>query len=162
RRINDHYVDQICALAGDISALSVADFGCFAGYFPVSFAQRGAREAVGYDIHDRGGCFAILNQLLGTNARFIHAGYDLKSGEIAGSKQYDIVMCHDLVQHMVEPLRFIRALSGMTGRALFLKCPCWLDITGDYYVTMGQPYGIFRDSEFPWCFDHQNTPSWAL
>jgi hypothetical protein len=162
RRINDHYVDQICALAGDIRALSVADVGCFAGYFPVSFAARDARESVGYDIDDRSGCFAILNRLLGTNARFIHAGYDVKTGEIAKSKEYDIVMCHDLVQHMVEPLRFIRSLSRMAKQHLFLKFPCWLDSTGDYYITMGQPYGISRDPEFPWCFDHDNIPSWAL
>ena len=162
RQINHSYVEQVCREIGNIGDLTMADIGCFAGYFPVSFACRGARLAVGYDIDDRGGCIRILNKILGTDAQFIHAGYDLRTGELRATDKYDLVICHDLVQHMVEPLRFIRALSGIAKRALFLKCPGWLDSTGEKYITMGEPFGIWQDGEFPWCFDHDTVPSWAL
>lgn len=159
REINDDYVDQVCRHY-PVTGKSVADVGCFAGYFPIAFSLRGAR-AFGYDIHDRGGCFAVLNRILGADAMFIHSGYDLATGLIPQARQHDLVICHDLVQHMIEPFRFINMLANMSREALFLKCPTWLDTSGDRYITVGQPNGIFRYG-FPWCFDHDNIVSYPL
>jgi len=159
REINDDYVEQICRNF-PVAGKSIADVGCFAGYFPVALSLKGART-FGYDIHDRGGCFAVLNRLLGSDATFIHAGYDLTTGLIPQVCQHDMVICHDLVQHMIEPFRFIHMLSNMACEALFLKCPAWLDSSGERYITIGKPNGIFQ-LRFPWCFDHDNIPSYSL
>lgn len=159
REINDDYVEQVSQYY-PVAGKTVADVGCFAGYFPVAFSLRGAR-ACGYDIHDRSGCFAILNRLLGSAAEFIHSGYDLATGIIPAARQHDLVICHDLVQHILEPFRFLKALSAMSREALFLKCPAWQDSSGAYYVTIGQPNGIFQYG-FPWCFDNDNFPSYEL
>lgn len=151
REIYEGFVDQICEHIADIGAKKFADIGCFNGYMPVSLARRGALEAVGYDRDDRSGCFTFLNRLLGTNAHFIHAGYDIVSGTIPGCPTYDVVISMSVLQHMTEPFRHLYFLRSITSEALFLVTNVWDD--DEYLIRYGEPNAIF-DYAFPWCFDN--------
>jgi Protein of unknown function (DUF1698) len=151
RRVYDGFVDQICEQVGDIHLMSVADIGCFNGYMPVSFARRGAGEAIGYDQDDRSGCFKFLNRILGTAAKFVHAGYDFATGIMPGCPRHDVVISMSVLQHSVEPFRHLHFLRSITRRALFLLTNVWTD--EDYLIRYGEPNMIFKDA-FPWCFDN--------
>jgi hypothetical protein len=152
RRVYDDCIDAVCAQIDDISSATVCDFGCFNGYLPVSFAQRGAARAVGYDIDDRGECIATLNSILGTNAEFVHTGYDLGTGTVPKAEQFDVVCCMSVLQHILEPLRFINMLGAITKRCLFLMTSASTD--EDLLMRFGEPNTIMSDYSFPWCFDN--------
>jgi len=151
RKVYDGFIDQICEHIADIGAKNVADIGCFNGYMPVSFARRGVLEAVGYDQDDRSGCFRFLNRLLGTNARFIHAGYDFASGTVPRCPAYDLVISMSVLQHMTEPFRHLHFLRSITREALFLLTNAWDD--DGSLIRYGEPNAIFEYA-FPWCFDN--------
>jgi hypothetical protein len=151
RQVYDGFIDQICEHIDDIRAKKVVDIGCFNGYMPVGFARRGVLEAVGYDQDDRSGCFRFLNRLLGTNACFIHAGYDNVSGTIPGCAAADVVISMSVLQHMTEPFRHLHFLRSITDEALFLLTNVWDD--DEYLIRYGEPNVIFNYA-FPWCFDN--------
>lgn len=152
RQQYDGFIDQICRHVSDIKTKSVADIGCNNGYMPVSFALRGVRDTVGYDQTDHSGGFRFLNRLLGTNSRFIHAGYDLVDGTIPGCPAHDVVISMSILQHMPEPFRHLHFLRSITREALFLMTNVWDD--DEYLIRYGEPNVIFRDFAFPWCFDN--------
>jgi len=151
RKVYDGIIDQVCNHINGIDAKSVADIGCFNGYMPVSFALRGVRQAVGYDLDDRSGCFRFLNRVLDTNARFIHAGYDHAIGTIPGCPAYDVVVSMSVLQHMTEPFRHLHFLRSITREAMLLMTNVWDD--DEYLIRYGKPNAIF-DFAFPWCFDN--------
>lgn len=151
RKVYDGFIDQICAQVADIRSKSVADIGCLNGYMPVSFALRGARQAVGYDQDDRSGSFRFLNRLLGTNARFVQGRYDFVDGAIPRCPAHDVVISMSVLQHMTEPLRHLHFLRSITREALFLMTNVWDD--DDYLMRYGEPNAISRYA-YPWCFDN--------
>lgn len=151
RKVYEGFVDQICERVGDIRSKSVADVGCSNGYMPVSFALRGARRAVGYDQNDHSGCFRFLNRLLGADAHFVHARYDLLEGRMPRCPVYDVVVSMSVLQHMTEPLRHLHFLRSVTGQALFLMTNVWDD--EDYVLRYGEPNAT-SNYAFPWCFDN--------
>ena len=159
REVYDGFVEQICERVGDIRSKSVADVGCSNGYMPVSFALRGARLAVGYDQNDHSGCFRFLNRLLGADARFVHARYDLAEGRMPRCPGGDIVVSMSVLQHMTEPLRHLHFLRSVTGQALFLMTNAWDD--DDYVMRYGEPNATSNHA-FPWCFDNSVYPSEKL
>lgn len=151
REVYDGFIDQICDHVTNIGAKKVVDIGCFNGYMPVSFAYRGVLEAVGYDQDDRSGCFRFLNRLLGTDAHFVHVGYDLATGRVPGCSTSDVVISMSVLQHMTEPFRHLHFLRSITREALFLLTNVWDD--DEYLIRYGPPNTIF-DYAFPWCFDN--------
>lgn len=159
RKVYEGFVDQICARVGEIRSLRVADLGCSNGYMPVSFSLRGARLAVGYDQNDHSGCFRFLNRLLGAEARFVHARYDLVEGRMPRCPVYDVVVSMSVLQHMAEPLRHLHFLRSVTSRALFLMTNVWDD--DDYVLRYGEPNAT-SGFAFPWCFDNSVYPSERL
>jgi len=146
RRQYDGFVDQICERIPDIGTKSIADIGCWNGYMPVSFALRGAREAVGYDQIDRSGGFRFLNRLLGANARFVHARYDFVSGTMHGCPAQDVVISMSVLQHMTEPFRHLHFLRSITREALFLMTNVWDD--DEHLIRYGEP-SITSNYAFP-------------
>lgn len=159
RNVYEGFVDQICERVGDIRTRSVADVGCSNGYMPVSFSLRGARLAVGYDQNDHSGCFRFLNRLLGADARFVHARYDLVEGRMPRCPGFDIVVSMSVMQHMTEPLRHLHFLRSITHEALFLMTNVWDD--DDYVLRYGEPNAT-SNYAFPWCFDNSVYPSEKL
>ncbi len=151
RQVYDGFVDQLCDQIHDIGKKSLADIGCFAGYIPVAMSKRGVRLAVGYDQDDRGACVNFLNRVLGTSAKFVHAGYDLRLGAISKCPAYDVVVSMSVLQHMTEPLRHLHFLRSITREALLLITNVWDD--DDYVIRMGEPNQVFSNP-FPWCFDN--------
>lgn len=150
RQVYDGFVEQICGHVPDIGSRSVADVGCSNGYMPVSLALRGP-GTVGYDQNDHSGCFRFLNRLLGTDARFVHARYDLVDGAIPGCLAHDIVISMSVLQHVGEPFRHLHFLRSITRHALFLMTNAWDD--DEYLVRYGEP-NVTSDFAFPWCFDN--------
>src|SRR5271157_1678583 len=70
RNMYDEWIDAICSQVP--KAESALDVACNSGYFLQRFAQKGYRKCVGYDLLDKTEAFAYLNNILGTDTRFVH------------------------------------------------------------------------------------------
>ncbi|MBU4443629.1 DUF1698 domain-containing protein [bacterium] len=109
----DTFVDEICTRIGDVSQTTFADIGCNAGYFPIAFSLHGAKEAVGYDRENYTNCFELLNEILGTNAKFIHSSYEGRIQTIPECKSYDVVISIAVLCHLSDPLQHLGFLGSI-------------------------------------------------
>jgi SAM-dependent methyltransferase len=160
RKTYDHFADAICARLGDVSSLTFADIGCNSGYLPLAFALRGAREAVGFDREDYGKTFALLNEILGTEAIFRRQAYDLEKRTVPGCGTFDVVTCMLVLCHLSDPMNFLSFLGRTARKALLL----WNGVVqdGDLLVRFGQAGKYYKQEEFPNCFDYDTRPSTGL
>lgn len=153
RRLYDHLIDRICAALGGVDELSVLDVGCNAGYFPIAFCQRGVKQAAGCD---REAGFArtldFLNEVVGTRAQFINTSYNPQMRRIADCPVFDLVISVTVMNHISEPLFFLEALAGITGRALFVYGQINNDT--DRSIHFGDPRGDYHGANFPYCYDN--------
>jgi hypothetical protein len=156
----DGFIDGICRHLGDISQLTFADVGCNAGYFPVSFLKRGAKQAVGFDREDYHKTFAWINAVLNTGAEFVHKGYDGKHQCIPDAGQFDVVVSVAVLCHLSDTLQHLAALGGMAKKALFIWTPVTTD--DDYCIRFGEPNKYYGADSFPLCFDNRVRPSAKL
>jgi SAM-dependent methyltransferase len=147
RRFYDGVVDQIAASLGTVKGLSVLDVGCNTGYFPVSFARRGAARAVGFDRVDYSDAVALLNGLCGTNVEFRPWSYD---GSIKAEERFDLVLSVAVLVHLSDPLQHLAWLGSSAAKALFVFTPCRDD--DDYSIRFHTVNRYYAD-QFPYCFD---------
>ncbi len=160
RILYDNFVDEICSRIGDVSQTTFAEIGCNAGYFPLSFSSRGAMESVGYDRENYSNVFALLNELLGTNAKFIHQSYNGRTQTIPGCGSYDVVASVAVLCHLCDPLQHLAFLGSIARKAIFIWAPVTSD--DDYCIRFGEPNKYYKDDEFPLCFDNITRPSAKL
>lgn len=160
RRTYDGFADAVCQRMGDISDLSFVDIGCNSGYFPLSFARRGAKEAVGYDREDYTDVFDLLNGVLGTSARFERRAYDLASRTIPDIGTYDVATCMLMLCHLPDPMNFLAFLGRTARRALFI----WNGVLQDsrMLIHYGEAGKYYRDADFPNSFDYDTRLSTRL
>ncbi len=160
RVMYDHFVDEICSRIGDISQTTFAEIGCNSGYFPLSFSSRGARESVGYDRENYSNVFALLNDILGTNAQFIHQSYNGRTQSIPDCGSYDVVASVAVLCHLADPLQHLAFLGSIARKAIFI----WTPITNDddYCIRFGEPNQYYENDDFPLCFDNKTMPSSKL
>jgi hypothetical protein len=151
RQVYEGFLDQLCDNISDRGSKSLIDIGCYNGYIPVSASKCGFARSLGYDLDDRSACFAFLNRVLGTNAEFVHRGYDIQRGTIENCPTCDIVVSMSVIQHMPEPIRHLAFLRSITGEALLLVTCVWDD--DELLIRFGEPNQIFNNC-FPWCFDN--------
>lgn len=161
RVMYEGFVDAICGHFGDVSHMTFADIGCNSGYFPLSFSRRGAAESVGYDRVNYTGSFDLLNDILGTRARFIHSFYRSTLQKIPDcTARYDVVTTTALLCHLPDPLQYLAFLGSMARKALFI----WTGVSreDEYCIGFGEPNKYYKSDAFPLCFDNLTTPSLKL
>jgi 2-polyprenyl-3-methyl-5-hydroxy-6-metoxy-1,4-benzoquinol methylase len=152
RVMYDDWIDSICRFLPDLSDLTMVDVACAEGYFPVSFALKGVREAHGYDMEDNGGAFDLLNTLTGSNAKFHHKAYNSMTHTIDGIDRHDIVVASAIMEHVSDPLYFLNFVSSICKRLLLIFLPTidTKELTITYNETESRHCG---DASFPVCFD---------
>jgi SAM-dependent methyltransferase len=143
----DGMIKQVVAHLGGVSGMSVADIGCNAGYFPLSFAQAGAAKTVGYDRVDYTEPLALLNDICGTKSQFKLWDY---KGELEARDQYDLVLSIAVLVHLSEPLRHLAWLGSSAKKALFVMTPCHRE---DDYSVRFHTVNRYYSNKFPNCFD---------
>ena len=124
-----HYVELIRArgaalrrvLRQIVPAMGLAnalDAGCGIGFFAQMLADMGLRVR-GFD--------GRLDNVIEARQRFpgipFHQG-DVESAEIANFGSFDLVLCFGLLYHLENPMRAIRNLRGLTGKALLVESMC--------------------------------------
>ena len=157
RVLYDSMVDLIDQHLGPISDLTMADIGCCAGYFPLAFAKRGARRAVGYDLVDYGPTFNLLNEVLRTRAEFVHQGYIPESQRIKGMDTFDVIVSIAVLVHLSDPLQHLALLGSLAKRAIFV----WTLTSSDLnpaddekmFIRYHSVNRYYEHSKFPFCFD---------
>lgn len=156
----ESFANEVCRYLGDISHLTFADVGCNSGYFPLSFAKRGAKQAVGFDKENYTDTYCLLNEILGTHAEFRHSCYDLKSRQISGAETFDVVTSMLTLCHLPDPMNYLACLGRMAKRALFI----WNGVSKDpgYSISFGEPSRYYENVSFPDCFDYDTRPSLKL
>jgi SAM-dependent methyltransferase len=149
RKLYDGFLEQI---AGKFPHASLFDVGCSNGYFAVRAETLGMR-GTGTDIwRGRARSIAFLNSVLGTKARFVWAPYWPQWGRILTVRKFDVVTASAIMCHLPSPLDFLRALSRVARRAVFI----WgqFEPGDDMAIFYRQPFrGWGRTRPFPYCFN---------
>lgn len=149
----DSIIDLIVEKIGDPKALTFADVGSCTGYFPYSFALRGAKRAVGFDAVDYRRAYRLMNSILRTKAEFRHQAYNSESGAIRNAGTFDVCTSIAVLVHLSDPLQHLAFLGKMARRALFV----WTytseneeDHLAIHYQSQNRYY---KSTRFPYCFD---------
>lgn len=153
RVLYDSMIDMVGEKLGPISGLTVADVGCCSGYFPLSFAQRGAKRAVGYDLVDYAPTFSLLNEILGTRAEFVHSGYIGANGGITDADSFDVVFSIAVLVHLSDPLQHLAFLGRMARRALVVWTWTSENEEDQMVIRYGSVNRYYEHARFPYCFD---------
>lgn len=159
RRMYDDFIDAICQHVGFQPGMSVLDTAANDGYFLYRFLQRGAGDAVGYDLLDKAPVFAILNRLMGFQARFVQAPYDSTTHRIDGCAPADLVISSAIMCHLSDPLYYLSFLGSVTKKILFLFTSIDPDPT---YKIVYDGANYYYKKPFPICFDKLNHVSRGL
>lgn len=163
RRLATYYdklVEQICVQVGGAATNTFLDVGCNTGYIPLKFALQGAKCAAGCDRQDFSKVFQLLNPILGTDAKFVHAWYKPEGHCINDIEQFDVVTSMAMVCHVSDPLHLLSSLGRISRKALFV----WTLFSDDEsnVVRYGDPRGDYFSDSFPYCFDNMTVPSVPL
>jgi len=170
------FIDEIERRVGPIDRHTFADVGCCSGYFPVSFSRRGAPLAVGFDRVDYSATFKLLNEIVGTHARFEHRPYRAKRGWPQGRlgwlralrsrvvswvsslgkrripAQFDVVTSVAVLVHLSDPLQHLEYLGALARKAILV----WT-LTSDKEDELTIEYlssnRYYLEDRFPYCFD---------
>ena len=103
---------------------SVLDVGCALGYFCFEAEKRGAARVVGTELKDNRFHQALrLREILGSKVEF-HARNVI---EEPLAEQFDQVCLLNVIHHMPEPMRALRALAEMTRSRLVIEFPTFHD-----------------------------------
>jgi SAM-dependent methyltransferase len=140
------------------------DVCCNTGYFPVRASLAGVRTAVGADAGDFSRSFGVLNQITGSDARFTLGPYDVSRHTLTllekfGQESFDVVSSSSFLCHTPDPLHFLRALSQLASRAVFV----WSGfIESDELLIRYNAPNKWSREEFPDGFDDGTSISLGL
>jgi 2-polyprenyl-3-methyl-5-hydroxy-6-metoxy-1,4-benzoquinol methylase len=119
---------QAVASMGGVASFAgrkVLDVGCAYGGFLVAAREAGARRVVGVDLDSKLIDLARL-QLADHHVSGELAIEDITSDGVADRwGKFDIVLCNDVIEHVVDPLRCARNLASVMrkGARVFLEIP---------------------------------------
>jgi SAM-dependent methyltransferase len=116
-RVRAMYDDMLDEVAGRFSGGSLLDLACNSGYFPVGAERRGMR-GTGMDVWDFSAGVSLLNDALGTKARFVHAGYDPVNHRLPELGEFDVTVISAIMCHLPDPVYFLTAVARVTKGAL--------------------------------------------
>lgn len=153
RVLYETFIETIEQKVGPISQLELADVGCCSGYFPMSFAKRGAKRAVGYDNIDYTESFKLLNAILGTNAEFHPLAYDPYQRCIPGADTFDVVVSIAVLVHLSDPLEHLAFLGKMARKALLIWTWTAEDAPDQLVIRYVSVNRYYSEAKFPYCFD---------
>jgi SAM-dependent methyltransferase len=108
--------------------------------------------ATGVDAGDFTEAFALLNKLLGGDARFVQAQYEPTKYDFVPTivGQFDVVSCMAFLIHVPEPLHLLRYIADRARHAVFL----WSGFPRDDAMIVRYPkLHQFSNLPFPWSFD---------
>jgi SAM-dependent methyltransferase len=176
RVLYETFIGEIERRVGPIDRHTFADVGCCSGYFPLSFARRGSPLAVGFDRVDYSPTFELLNEILGTRARFVHRPYRAEKfippgrlhwlralrHELASwfaprslasvREQFDVVVSIAVLVHLSDPLQHLAYLGELARKAILV----WT-LTSDKEDELAIEYlsvnRYYPEDRFPYCFD---------
>ena len=149
----ESFIDEIEAKVAPLSELTLADVGCCSGYFPVAFAKRSAKRAVGYDRADYTETFNLLNEILGTNAEFVYERYSGEAGGVQGAETFDVVISIAVLVHLSDPLFHLAFLGRMARKAILVWTWTSENEEDDMVIRYGSANRYYKDDKFPYCFD---------
>jgi SAM-dependent methyltransferase len=159
RALYDGFIEQI---AQRFPSCSLFDVACNNGYFPVKAELLGMRGCVGSDLNN--GCsdtISLLNRIVGTRVRFVHAPYRPIRRRIGTWRKFDVVVASAILCHLPNPLDFLAALSRVARRAIFF----WGDVatTEDMAIFYQKPHPALGDPmPFPYGFNDRTMFSRSL
>jgi SAM-dependent methyltransferase len=150
-RLDRSYSAFLDVITGICPGGSYLDLCCSSGYFPVNASARGM-TATGIDGADFTEAFALLNGLLGGNARFVCSFYQpaLYNFVPPVEGQFDVVSNMAFLIHVPEPLQLLRYITDRARHAVFL----WSAFPRDDAMIVRYPkLHQFSELPFPWGFD---------
>lgn len=145
----DQRIDAILAAFPDGRPISVIEVGAGQGDFLLRLAARAGgriRRAVGFDPAWKGEDGARIDTGAGAETRMYRRYFDGEAAAIAASVEPDLVLSRHVIEHVSEPMAFLRAIrAGIVGRpatTLILETP---DI--DWILR----HGAFEDLFYEHC-----------
>jgi hypothetical protein len=151
------FVDAEVGIAGK----SFLDIASNAGYFCYRASQLGASRSVGFDIGDYDRTYSLVNNALGTDAKFVKGTYSQRRHEFLGPVgQADIVFNIAFLCHMSDPTFVIEALASKARKALliFSKFPR----EDDFIIRFSKTTHKYSQKRFPLCFNGATEVSNSL
>lgn len=160
REMYDSWIVSLCNLLGSIDNMSVCDTSANQGYFLYRLLERGAGNCIGYDLIDESVNFAVMNQITGLTANFIHTQYDMMKHHIPGAQVADIVISTAMMCHLSDPLYYLDFIGSITKKALLLFST--IDDEKNFRIIYDGAKYYYPDQSFPICFDQLNHVSSEL
>ena len=180
RVLYETFIEEIEKHVAPIDRLTFVDIGCCSGYFPISFSRRGSPLAVGFDRVDYGPSFNLLNEIVGTKARFVHRPYRgetivptrrdrlkrfvsavtelnpfsqrQKTENNGLPEQFDVVMSIAVLVHLSDPLQHL-AYLGQLARKAILVWTFTSQEENDLVIRYQSYNRYYTEDKFPYCFD---------
>jgi SAM-dependent methyltransferase len=105
----------------DVAGASFLEIGCNTGLNLFNVAVRGARRCTGVDWTNHAPVIDWLNRVLGTDVRFIAAGYDNLTHTLPDAvPEADVVINTVFMNHQCDPLQFLCCLADRARRGVML------------------------------------------
>ena len=102
----------------DIRGKTVLDVGCSIGYFCIEALNRGARRAVGWDLDAESIRHArIIADMLDLPAEYNQRNVE----EVIPQEVFDVVICLNVLHHVVDPIAVLDKLVKLTRKTLVLE-----------------------------------------
>ena len=119
-RLRAMYEDFVAEIAQRYPGGSLFDIACNNGYFPVRAASLGMKGCAGSDLGPQyAEAVRLLNDILGTDARFVHAPYDPVTRSAPINRKFDVVVVSAIMCHLPDPLNFLAFLGSIATEAIF-------------------------------------------
>jgi hypothetical protein len=146
-----NFVDFVCDNLPGHKDMTVAEIGSCQGYFPLAFAERGVKRAVGYDRENYSKTVELLNDITGQNTEFKLSEYNPYKKELPGEEEFDLVMSIATLVHLSDPLDHLALLGRMAKKALFVWTTA--EKNEDMMIRYRSFNRYYKDAQFPYCFD---------
>ena len=146
--------DAMAVAINDVSPSTILDFGCGEGFLVGKMAARGCALPgyIGVDLRKD----AIVD------ARARNPGVEFECADIfqwpADNRQFDLVVASEVLEHLIEPERFLERLAVLSRKHLLLTVPLepWFQISN---LVRGRD--LIRLGNHPEHINHWNTKTFA-